>query len=289
MKSLRNLALFLLGVLVLTSMPSCKKDTMTPADKKIANIYYQDEDNHRTLVEHWKWNNDDFVESIENFDEDGGMLFTIDFSYNDKDCISRVDCYYANLSLLYNYTDKQLTNLSLYFGTMLVASCDVTYKDKKMSQLTVTVDEGVLGSRKVLPAMNPLSMLLPRPISERLISFEDQLAQRNDKQTFVVNVQLTWEGDNITKVLGQGMGETVTFTAEYDTKNNPVYGFLLGQPSSSLVKNNITMISASELNLDTENVTITYQYDEDDYPTMMSAYPSDEPSDKETIYIEYLL
>ena len=274
MKSLRNLALFLLGVLVLTSMPSCKKDTMTPADKKIANIYYQDEDNHRTLVEHWKWNNDDFVESIENYDEDGGMLFTIDFTYADKDRISRVDCYYANLSLLYNYTDKQLTNLSLYFGTMLVASCDVTYKDKKMSQLTVTVDEGVLGSRKILPAMNPLSMLLPRPISERLISFE---------------VQLTWEGDNITKVLGQGMGETVTLTAEYDTKNNPVYGFLLGQPSSSLVKNNITMISASELNLDTENVTITYQYDEDDYPTMMSAYPSDEPSDKETIYIEYLL
>ena len=288
MKSLRNLALFLLGVLVLTSMPSCKKDTMTPADKKISNIYYQDDDNHKILVEHWKWNNNDFVESIENYDEDGGMAFTIDFSYDDKDCISRVDCYYANLSLLYNYTDKQLTNLSLYFGTMLVASCDVTYKDQKMSQLTVNVDEGVLGSRKIIPAMNPLSMLLPRPISERLISFEDQLAQRNDKQTYVINVQLTWEGDNITKVLGQGMGETVTFTAQYDTKNNPVYGFLFGQPSSSIVKNNIIMISASESSYDTENFTITYQYDEDDYPTVMSAYPSDEPNDKETLYIEYL-
>lgn len=289
MKSLRNLALLLLGVLVLTSMPSCNKDKMTPADKKISKIYYQDDDNQKTLVEQWKWNNDDFVESIENFDEDGGMLFTIDFTYADKDRISRVDCYYANLSLLYNYTDKQLTNLSLYFGNMLVASCDVTYKDKKMSQLTVTLNEEIMGTKQILPAMNPLSMLLPRPISERLISFEDHLAQRGGQQTYVVNVQLTWEGDNITKVLGQGMGETVTLTAQYDTKNNPVYGFLLGQPSSSLVKNNIIMISASELNLDTENVTITYQYDEDDYPIVMTAFLSDEPNDKETIYIEYLL
>ena len=288
MKSLRNLALFLLGVLVLTSLPSCKKEKMIAADKKIENIYYQYDEPQRTLVEHWNWNNDDFVESIENYDEDGGMLFTIDFTYGDKNRISRVDCYYANLNLLYTYDDNLLSNLSLNFGNILVGNCDITYKDQKMSKLTVTIYENNIYVRKDVPAMNPLSVLLPRPLSEYLLAFEDHLAQRNDQQTYVFNVQLTWDDDNISKVFAQGLGESVTLTAQYDTKNNPVYGFLLGQQSSSIVKNNITLVSVMESYYGTDNLSITYQYDKDDYPTVMSAYPSEVPSEKATLYFEYL-
>ena len=83
------------------------------------------------------------------------------------------------------------------------------------------------------------------------------------------------------------MGEMISITAQYDNKNNPFYGFILGQPGGSgLTQNNPTLLTVTEDN-DSETILATYQYDSDNYPTMVSEYSPNYPDNKETLYFEY--
>lgn len=307
---MKKIAFLFLGALALITITACNKDKMDEygADKKISKVYYSysytetnaqyPEYNHtyshpKTMVEQWNWNTDNLVESIENYNDDGGLEFIINFTYNDKHRVSRVDCFRYNIHLDYFYDEetKLMNRLDLFYGNQMMGTCSVTYKDNKMSQLTATVyDDDFF--KKETAALNPFTMLLPKQISERCIALGNQLSERNENRTYVFNVQLTWTNNNIDKVIAQGMDEIYTITAQYDTKKNPVYGFILGQPGGSgLVENNIISVTMME-DSHSETAMVFYQYDSDDYPitaTYKETYNYEYYSytNEETLYFEY--
>lgn len=291
MKKITKLALIVLGTLALIPFTSCKKEENT-VKKQISRVYYSEQSSDwsspKTLVQQWNWDKDNLLKSIDNYGENGNTELIINFQYNDKKRISRIDCYQYNVSLLYNYNEKDhlFDRLDLYYGNMILGTCAVTYKDKKIDMLTATVYDDYF--YKAAALLDPLSALLPKELSEPFVAFEKQLAQRNNDQSYVVNVQFTWQNDNVSQIIASGMGEMISITAQYDNKNCFLYGFLLGQPGGGgLFQNNPTMVIVTESGYsDSESMMATYQYDSSNYPTMMTMYEP-ESSYQFSLYFEY--
>lgn len=291
MKKLTKFALIVLGAMALIPFTSCSKDEENTVDKQISRVYYSEQSsswsNPKTLVQQWNWNSDKLLESIDNYDE-GSVQLIINFKYNDKKRISRIDCYRYNVYLLYNYNenDNLFDRLDLYYGNVMLGTCSVTYKNNKIDMLTATVYDDYF--YKAAALLDPLSALLPKDLSEPFVAFEKQLAQRNTNQAYTVNVQFTWQNNNVSKIIASAMGEMVTITAQYDNKNCFLYGFLLGQPGGGgLFQNNPTMVTVTEAGYsESETMMASYQYDSSNYPTMMTMY---EPgsSYQTSLYFEY--
>lgn len=298
MKLFKRITLIILGVL-LVSMTACKKDsdvnnqgqepTSTGVSKKISKVYYSYESTYsnypKTLVEEWKWNSNNYVDYVNQYNDNGSLEFMVSFSYDEKNRPSRVDCYRYELYLKYYYNEStnMPTKLDLFENNKMLGTCDITTNNGKMERLNVTVYDN-----KKAAMLNPLSVLLPKPFASRLAAFENHIAERNGNYTETYNIQLTWSGNNISKVIAQGGGDIITITAQYDNKNCPVYGFLFGIPGGGgLVRNNPTSISACENNNNPENTIIDYQYDASGYPIKATEYDVAYPSYKDILYFEY--
>lgn len=307
MKLLKRIALVILGVLVI-SMTACEKDndvndqglglgqgqgqepgSTTTVSKKISKVYYSYESTNyqqeKTLVEVWEWNNNNFVDYINQYDGDQ-LEFMVSFTYDDKNRPSRVDCYRYNLYLnyYYNESDNMPNKLELFESNQMLGTCEIISNNGKMERLNVTIYDN-----KKAAMLNPLSMLLPKPFASRLAAFENHIAERNGNSAETYNIQLTWSNNNISKIIAQGQGDIITITAQYDNKKCPVYAFLLGIPGGGgLIKNNPTSITAIMNSYNPETIIIDYQYDASGYPIKATEYDADYQSHKEMLYFEYL-
>ena len=121
------------------------------------------------------------------------------------------------------------------------------------------------------------------------------------KANNVVHFDMTWEGDNVSRIAGNYMGATMQYDITYDKKNNPFYnlfgiantvyqGFLLSTP---ICKHNVTGISLTLTGSEgetspTESVAITYTYNNKDYPTSRTQNTTDgDDGYEQTYYYEY--
>lgn len=294
MKILKKLLLIVLGVLVI-SMSSCKKDDSSASQqdpqqsssKKISKIFYEHQSPNyqtlKTLFEEWNWKEGNLVDYINQYDEDGDMEFMINFSY-ENGRISQVDCYKHDIYLRYYYDENNMPNkIDVYQKNTMLGSCTINCSSGKIDMLNITVYDNKKSS-----LLNPITMLLPKPFADRLISFENRLAERNINDSYNYNIQLTWNNGNINKVIAQGGGELITITAQYDTRNCPVYGFLLGLPSQGgLTRNNPTVLTVTENSYSPDTYKIEYQYDNSGYPTKATEYHSNYSEYKDIVYFEY--
>lgn len=297
MKLLKQIALVILGVMVI-SMTACKKDNTADQgqepssngiSKKISKVFYSYQTTNstypKTLVESWVWNNNNYVDYVNQYNDNGNLEFMVSFSYDNKNRPSRVDCYKYNIYLLYYYDEStnMPTKLDLFENNKMLGTCDITSNNGKLEKLNVTVYE-----TKKEAMLNPISLLLPKHFASRLASFENRIAERNGNESYSYNIQLSWSGNNISKVIAQGDGEIVTITAQYDNKNCPVYAFLLGVPGTGgLIKNNPTTVTMIENSHEPDTFVIDYEYDPSGYPITAKEYDLEYPNYKDILYFEY--
>lgn len=265
--------------------------------KKIKTVYYSEQygsyNSGKIPALQWNWDNSSLLESVDVYDEDN-MVLRINFTYDENHRISRMDCFQYNLYLTYTYdlSNNTLDKMDLYYKDngvdLWVASCNFTYKENKMHFLNVTIYEDDFFKSKDVNFNLLLRPFLPEPLHDSFVKFFRNVAQqRNGNDVYTVTIEFTWENGNPTKLVGSGIGEMISATVQYDSKNFPVYGFFLGQyGSTSLFKNNPIKVSVTE-NDHTETVLATYQYDNDDYPTQMTMYAVGESDERLSIYYDY--
>ena len=109
--------------------------------------------------------------------------------------------------------------------------------------------------------------------------------------------QFTWDGDNVVKIVTTYDGGTSSVALQYDNKKNPYRGFMdlwsweldeLEEGDNYVSKNNVTNMTFTYSDGDTEVSSFIYQYDSDNYPTMRTTYyPDAQYQYQYTTYYEY--
>lgn len=271
MKKSRPIAL-LLGVLILASMTSCTKDGVYAPKKKIQRVYFSSTSVDKYLRQSWDWD-DNLLEAINYYSSSGSLSWTENFSYDGKRLI-RVDDYLNSEYTTYDYDGKNLKSANYYYKNALEATATYDYSDGKLNKIVITEYEGAksAGERHMQLSYLPFT----KDFAEVITKIRAKVAEYNSsKSIYVINLQLNWSGDNVSKIVATSEGRIETVTLQYDSKNNLFKGFLnlysfeldVDDGELSMSKNNIT---SAIFSYEGENdvVNFTYQYDGDDYPTM---------------------
>ena len=317
-----------MAALFMTATSSCKKDnndedpiiptpTPTPStptvnngvfnpSQKISKYYYWDEyDEEKVLQEIWNWEGKQ-LSSIDYVNWDGTVYETEYFTY-ENNRLSRVD--YNRTYLEFKYANGKLNKLFRYYDYELEGECTFSYdSNNKISEINIVYYEGKKSEKGML---NPLGLFLPEQVVKRL---ERRNTTRNVKDDGVetVSVKLTWDGDNVSKIVAEGeyseegFSESFSedYTFYYDNKNNPKYGFMnqYSPDIEGFSKNNFTRYICAEREMEYENGVLvdddtytyeyhfTYQYDESNYPIEITRNRSSSGGDTSTdkYFYEYL-
>ena len=267
----KSLLFLVLGALILASVTSCKKDPQTEAlkNKKISTISYSEDAMTRIPLANFNWNDKNLLKSIELMEYSGAVELVVNFAY-ENNLVNSIDCFQYSINLALNYQDKKLDQLTLCFTGDTIATGDVTFDDDKVSMLTVTIyDEEKL--LQCSPFLNALAITVPQELQKPFAQFMHQVvANHQSKEEYKVNAQFTWDGDNVSKIYASGLGYSITANLNYDSKTNPLYGFM-SLFGCSFPKNNPTQATAI-IGYEKVNAVVNYQYDDDEYPLQMSAY-----------------
>lgn len=263
----------LLGLLVMASLFSCTKEGVYSPKKKIQRVYYSSTSTDKYLRQSWDWDGG-LLEAINYYSSGGSLSWTENFSYDGKRLV-RVDDYLGSEYTTFVYDGKNLKSANYYYKGALEATAAYKYTDGKLKEMVLTEYEG----DKSKDVRNLRSSVLPfaAEVTNAIEAFRASVAERNAaKGIHVFTLQFTWTDDNITRIVATSEGRMQTLSLQYDTKNNPLKGFLnlysvwmedIEDGDLCFSKNNITSII---YNMDGENevVNFTYQYNADNYPTM---------------------
>ena len=284
----------LLGVLLLASATSCKKDDgVYSPSKKIQKVYHSSTIMDKTLYQVWNWDGK-LLASIDYYSYNSDtVVWTERFTY-DGNRLSRVD----NIQecTVYEYDGKHLKSAHHYYHDDLDITTVFEYKDGKLDKATVTYLHGYKKSE----ASHLGSSVLPFP-SEYTAIIEKcnaKLAIGNEqKSEYVLTYQFSWDGDNVVKIIATYDGGTTSVALQYDNKNNPLKGFMdlwsweldeLEEGDNYVSKNNVTNMTFTYSDGDTEVSSFIYQYDSNNYPTMRTTqYPDAQYQYQYTTYYEY--
>ena len=283
----------LMGALILVSMTSCTKEkegVYTPK-KKIQRVYYSSTYTNKYLSQLWNWDGK-LLKSIDYY-WSGGIDWTADFTYDGKR-LERVDDYLNSEYVTYAYDGKYLKAASYYYRGNLEATTAYSYADNKISKMVITYYD----SKKSMEKRHLFDAMLPfqQEVAEVADKFMDKVATNETlKSLETFTWQLTWDGNNVSKVSLTVEGYIATATMQYDDKNNPFKGFhdLYTDVDDdegilfSLSKNNITKMIVNYSDGDTFITNFTYQYNSDDYPIMRILRDSDDPDYQSTYHYEY--
>lgn len=275
MKKFNAILIVALGVVAIALMPSCKKDSLGAykPSKKLQKIYQQfDED--KDLINVFNWDKKGQLASLEYWW--GGSLDRMElFTYEDNH-ITRVEDLASSEAMAYHYDGNQLSKAELVWGDDVYYYLTFTYQDGKINSFTLWEWEPEPDpDLEAKEHLNPFFGILPNELSQPLLSFKQECAKNNPgKDAEIFNVFLTWEGDNISKMVVKEGSATMTVIPEYDDKNNPFYCFLGSEGFhtntndfglSCYTKNNIIK-STSASGGWIQVITNLYAYDEDGYP-----------------------
>lgn len=293
MNKLKSAAMLLLGVLVLTSLSSCKKEekegVYTPK-MKIQRVYNASTYTEKYLSQSWNWDGK-LLKSIDHYWSGGSLSWTENFTYESKRLV-RVDDYINSEYVTYSYDGKLLKSADYYYKGSLETSTAYTYVDGKLSKMVIS-DFSSKKSKKdshlqntVLPFQSEVAEIVSKFMAEAA-------AGRTEKDIDIYTLQFNWEGDNVSKLTITLEGYLATAALQYDSKNNPLKGFhnlysdtdeLEGMLNWS--KNNVTKMIVTESDGENEVIDYTYQYNDNDYPTMAIQRYADEDY-QATRYFEY--
>ena len=221
------------------------------------------------------------------FNYDGSQMTEITTSYGER--------------MTFTYDGKKLQKAELYDGT---ATPYMTYEfehdGKKISSMTVTM-AGVYYDKKGARVGRLEHLLLGNiiPQTKSTDKFVCQMHAKAAKSTESVKMDLTWDGDNVSKITAVTPYGNATMTLTYDDKNNPfknfgpMFGFY-GETETGVEfcnKNNITkmVISDFEGGSDEENYTYTYDGQWPVSCTNMYSYEDEysRGTNSRTVYYEY--
>ena len=285
--------MLLLGVLVLTSLSSCKKEekegVYTPK-MKIQRVYYSSTYTEKYLSESWNWDGK-LLKSIDHYWSGGSLSWTEDFTYESKRLV-RVDDYINSEYVTYSYDGNHLKSAEYYYKSSLASSTAYTYDNGKLSKMVVT-DYGSKKSKKDSHLQNSVLPFQSEVVEVVSKFMAKASANRTEKDIDVFTLQFTWDGDNVSKITVTLEGYLASAALQYDSKNNPLKGFhnlysdideVEGMLNWS--KNNVTKMIVTESDGENEVIDYTYQYNDNDYPTMAIQRYADEDY-QATKYFDY--
>ncbi len=260
----------LMGVLIVASMTSCNKDGVYTPKKQILRMYNSSTISDKHMTQAWDWDGK-LLKSIDFYTSSGSLDWTENFTYKSNRLI-RVDDYLNSEYTTYEYDGKFLKSANYYSRNALEATTNYAYEKGKLVKVTVTYYDAKSKAESHLA-----SSMMPFPVDVMNVINKvttKVLADKSQKDVSVVNWELTWTGDNITKMVGTSNGVINTIALQYDDKNNPtkgfqdLYAFEMTDNLTLFSKNNITNLVLTYS--DGENLVInySYQYDDQGYPTM---------------------
>lgn len=267
---------------------SCSKDNPSPSSgggqttsKRIDEIYKNfickyylsyDEGQTWTLIDSinegirpkadWHWENDQ-ITSVDYYDYGDGITGTDTFFYNDEGLVSKL-VYTSEESGMeiaeFTYDNNIISHIDYYYQDALDTSYDLTYSNGKLVRVTCTF---MADGRNT-----------PRHFKS--------LPTKDDELPFV---ELTWTGNNVTKVetfLNNGSDGYAIYT--YDNNNNPYYGssiitaYILGWDDPHRLSQNNVFTTTYYIGNYTETYTYSYDY--------LNNYPLQVSETHESIIIE---
>lgn len=279
---MRKTALFITLLLLAISFSSCKEDGIYDPKEKIDKIYVKYNSN-KYLSEDWTWK-DNKLKTIAYYSSDGDLASTDRFSYNDKRLI-QVDNHEEEISMRYNYDNSdRLLKASFSEDGILSIVYEFEYDGSKISDIHVTLYDEDMDFKN---SSNILRFILPEPSLKYINKILKKTVTRKNSKA---EIDLIWEGDNISEMAYTIGNYSERSTFEYDDKSNPFRNFLgvyfeenLFEHGNFACENNITKITFSEsyngVSSTTDMENITYTYD--------GKFPTTRSYDSMTEYFEY--
>jgi hypothetical protein len=278
-----KIKIIIAAVCVATAMIfcGCGKDKYNPSEK-ISKIYHQyDAEYGKELSEIWEWDGNNL--SAIYWEEDKSEGFK--FEYDKKDLITKVSLIDADSEddlgyLKYTYDGKKLDKVEYCgkvegVGEVVAYRLSYEYSGSKISKISFSYNSAIEMYDSPKKAKKLLSLVLPKKAIEKLPSstIATKAVKANEEFIKTVDMEWTWEKDNITKLKSnyygeEGEVETETESFKYDTKNSPFYNF----PSSTMIleygyfpsKNNIVR---EQWEGNDYYSTYEIKYNDKDYPT----------------------
>lgn len=217
---------FCLCMAVVALFSACNRDqgedgVFNPS-KKLQKIYLVG-NGVQNLQQVWNWNGD-LLSSID-FYSDGIVSTTNSFYYDGNRLTTmRNESSYATFS----YDGEKIDHIDVFQDNdnEPLVTYSFEYKGSKVGKVRVVIDYDHLTNEKVL--INPLKFLLPQVCDniEHLVA-NRMKETKGGNMMETLTMELTWTGDNITKVRTSGFSTAQEVTRySYDNKENPFKGFL---------------------------------------------------------------
>ena len=301
---------------------ACQKDGKYNPKEKISNVseeycsvssYFSGEEwvtdssiTPKHVSEQWTWDGKKLsqIAYIDyDYDDQGNMVLDgqdlVKFNYDGSQMTEVTTSYGERMT--FTYDGKRLQKAELYDGTaMPYMTYEFEHDGKKISSMTVTM-AWVYYDKKGAKVSRLEHLLLGNiiPQTKSTDKFVCQLHAKAAKAGQSIRMDLTWDGDNVSKIVAATPYGNATATFTYDDKNNPfknfgpIFGFY-GETETGVEfcnKNNITkmVISDFEGGSDEENYTYTYDGQWPVSCTNMYSYEDEysRGTNSRTVYYEY--
>ncbi|MBR6330669.1 MAG: hypothetical protein IKR79_03355, partial [Bacteroidales bacterium] len=257
---------------------ACQKDGKYNPKEKISNVseeycsvysYFSGEEwvtdssiTPKHVSEQWTWDGKKLSQIAYigyDYDDQGNMVpdgqDLVKFNYDGSQMTEVTTSYGERMT--FTYDGKKLQKAELYDGA---ATPYMTYEfehdGKKISSMTVTMDEEYYAKKGTrVGRLEHLLLGNIIPQTKSTDKFVCQMHAKAAKSTESVKMDLTWDGDNVSKITAVTPYGNATMTLNYDDKNNPfksfgpMFGFY-GETETGVEfcnKNNITKMVISDI------------------------------------------
>lgn len=227
---MKKTILIALAALSLICASSCQKDQdgVYNPKKKISKISSSSSvvesgyayETPMCLNEQWTWEGDKLV-SRTLFDADGEASAEFTYSYDGKRLASiayTTNGYYCKTD--FSYDGKELSKAEHYSDGRLYSSAQFYHDDGKISAIDITYH--IFVGKNVFNGESLLDMLLPLDIQMSGVCHQNNA--KGETENHIARIELTWEGNNITKMVSSFEGDVQTGVFTYDDKRNPFFG-----------------------------------------------------------------
>ena len=299
-------------VALLAGVCSCtkEKEGVYNPKQKIQSVYFESKgvqgdevlyENTKYKSEAWTWE-DNRLDRISYFEPvayytDGNehieieLVYTQLFSYDKDNRLTKSEILGEdNMAADYTYEGNYLKTVSITEQLRPMVKYSFNYTDKKITSIDMTVyqeefKKGASDNKvaKVLMRTNPLRFVMTPEAAARTMSATQRYAKLMAKKgctkgSSTVTLKVEWDGDNISKISGTAMGESMALTYKHDNKNNPYYGLfdIMSLASDEVFlflpmsRHNITEATQTFIEDGEEEsytISYTYTYNGKDYPT----------------------
>lgn len=316
-----------LAVAVMSLFAACQKDGKFNPKEKIANVYeeslYISSYNYdgqtygdttmmpKRLTERWTWDGNkltkiayiDYWQTWNgNTYVDTAVEYIVNFTYDGKQL---AEANSDGQRIVFSYDGSKLEKAEVFEenNATAIVTLDFEHDGKKINKIVVTQNWDGSGLDKSQPVMGRMERMLLGNMLPDLKPVEKVFAKARKsgaKGTVSETINLTWDGDNVSKMVITYGNESSTSTYVYDDKNNPYQGFMyaidymMEDGPVFVNENNIVKAVYQYSDYDgkgSSEVNFTYTYD-GKWPTSRKQVYSDNYEgnyyyDSETKYFEY--